>query len=514
MTHTLPVARTLPVSRTLDGLLGRTSMYRLVLNSLILLGAVAFILSFTGTLAFPAADLGASLLIVMVSTVGSNLLFALLFRVRAHPESSVITGLLLWFILLPTSDPKLLVQVALAGVIASGSKYVFAFRGRHVVNPAAIGALWLALFEFDVLGLWWVGTKYLVIVAAVVGFLIVRRTRRVALVATFLVVVVAVTMARLLIDGGGIGASLEYTFLSTPMVFFAVFMLTEPLTLPPTHREQLVEAVVVGVLFAIPITVAGYSFGPETALVIGNLLAFALGQRSGIRLTLTGRRAVGGRATEFEFHSARPLRFAPGQYIELSVPHARADRRGSRRTFSIASSDRDPHRLLVAMTMAPDGSTFKKSLGAMAIGTDISATGIAGDFVLPPDRDRPVLLIAGGIGITPFLGQLDGLAGGSRYDVVVVYVQRDPADLAYLDLLDDSRARVVVVTSTPATELPPSFENVTVPRIDRISLAAAVPDLQRRDVYVSGPPTFVDEVSRLAADQGATRIRRDHFAGY
>lgn len=104
MTHTLPVARTLPVSRTLDGLLGRTSMYRLVLNSLILLGAVAFILSFTGTLAFPAADLGASLLIVMVSTVGSNLLFALLFRVRAHPESSVITGLLLWFILLPTSD--------------------------------------------------------------------------------------------------------------------------------------------------------------------------------------------------------------------------------------------------------------------------------------------------------------------------------------------------------------------------------------------------------------------------
>lgn len=500
--------------RTLDRLLGRTSMYRLVLNSLLAIGLVAFVLSIMGSLAFPAEDLGISLLVVMVATVGSNLLFALLFRVSAHPESSVITGLLLWFILLPTSDPGLLLQVALAGVIASGSKYVLAFRGRHLVNPAAIGALWLALFRFDVLGLWWVGTKYLVIVAAVLGFLIVRRTRRVSLAVTFILVAAAATMARLLIDGGSAGASLEYTFLSTPMVFFAVFMLTEPLTLPPTHRQQLIEAAVVGVLFSLPITLAGYSFGPETALVIGNLLAFAFGQRAGIRLTLTARRAVGGRATEFEFHSVRPLRFVPGQYIELSVPHARADRRGSRRTFSIASPDRDPHRLLVAMTMAPDGSTFKKTLDTMAIGTGIAATGIAGDFVLPADEDRPLVLIAGGIGITPFLGQLDGLAGGIRYDVVVVYVQRDPADLAYLDLLDDSRARVVVVTSTPATELPTSFENVTVPRIDKAALAAAVPDLERRDVYISGPPSFVDEVSGLAADLGATRIRRDHFAGY
>ena len=110
--------------------------------------------------------------------------------------------------------------------------------------------------------------------------------------------------------------------------------------------------------------------------------------------------------------------------------------------------------------------------------------------------------------------QLEGLAGGSRYDVVVVYVQRDPADLAYLDLLDESRARIVVMTATPAVGLPASFENVTVPRIDRTSLAAAVPDLDRREVFVSGPPAFVDEVATIASELGAQRIRRVHFAGY
>ncbi|HEY0273932.1 MAG TPA: HipA N-terminal domain-containing protein, partial [Chitinophaga sp.] len=42
----------------------------------------------------------------------------------------------------------------------------------------------------------------------------------------------------------------------------------------------------------------------------------------------------------------------------------------------------------------------------MPVGARVGATGLGGDFLLPADRARPLLLIAGGIGITPFAAQL------------------------------------------------------------------------------------------------------------
>ena len=77
-------------------------------------------------------------------TYASNRALAALFRVRPHSESSLITGLLLYFLFWPTCSVRLrrrgLAGVALACVLASASKYALAWRGRHIFNPAAAGA--------------------------------------------------------------------------------------------------------------------------------------------------------------------------------------------------------------------------------------------------------------------------------------------------------------------------------------------------------------------------------------
>ncbi|MEZ5213918.1 MAG: hypothetical protein R2692_03660 [Microbacterium sp.] len=53
-------------------------------------------------------------------------------------------GILL-FVLYPTTEAMGLVGIAIAGAVASASKYVIAWRGRHIVNPAAFGATVLSI---------------------------------------------------------------------------------------------------------------------------------------------------------------------------------------------------------------------------------------------------------------------------------------------------------------------------------------------------------------------------------
>ena len=60
---------------------------------------------------------------------------------------------------------------------------------------------------------------------------------------------------------------------------------------------------------------------PQLALVVGNVLAFLAGQRRGIRLAFVGRRQLTPTSWEFSFQPLTPLRYTPGQYIELTLPH-------------------------------------------------------------------------------------------------------------------------------------------------------------------------------------------------
>ena len=66
-------------------------------------------------------------------------------------------------------------------------------------------------------------------------------------------------------------------------------MLTEPLTLPPRRWQQLALAAVVGALF-VPYNLGFVANSPELALLAGNAVAFAVGQRGGVRLAFVASR--------------------------------------------------------------------------------------------------------------------------------------------------------------------------------------------------------------------------------
>ena len=71
--------------------------------------------------------------------------------------------------------------------------------------------------------------------------------------------------------------------------------------------------------------------------------------------------------------------------MEWMLPHSHPDTRGTRRYFTIASSPTEEYmRLGVKMFDKP--SSFKKALVSMNVGDSMTASQLAGEFVLPKDK--------------------------------------------------------------------------------------------------------------------------------
>ncbi|MDQ0731694.1 ferredoxin--NADP reductase [Arthrobacter sp. B1I2] len=508
-----PEARPAPsLAGRMGTAVGRFTMYRIVLVVLAVLAAYSILLNVLGWLTFGIPEMLAHLVLCLGLTYASNRALAALFRVSPHTDSSLITGLLLYFLFWPSLESRDLAGVALACVLASASKYALAWQGRHIFNPAAAGAFVTGLTGLNI-ATWWAATPAMLWLLVPGVLLVLYRTRKVLMASAFTVVATAVITLELLRSGMTAGTGIYQALAQRPVLFFVGFMLTEPLTLPPRRRQQLALAGVVGVLFAVPWNLGFLANSPEAALLAGNLLAFLVGQRGRVRLRFTGSRSLTPSTTEFSFEPARPVRFLPGQYMELDLPHAKPDGKGRRRVFSLTGSPGERVVKFGVRTAEPL-SAAKKVLLALKPGDELTATSVGGDFVLPRDPRRPVLLIAAGIGITPFVSHLS--SGGLRErDAVLLLLARSADELAYADELRDSGVRVLVRLAD-GSEPPPDFGTVAGggARLDPEGLKSLVPDIGTREVYVSGSPASVASLRRAARNAGARRIHVDSFSGY
>ena len=506
------------------GYLGRMSMYRLVLLALAALTLVALVLSFFGLVVPGPLELVVTLAVLLVACVGANALVQRLLKMPIRHESSLITAGILLFILRPTLVPLELVWIALAAVVAVASKYLIAWRGRHILNPAAVGAAVLTITGLGA-SAWWVGSPVLAGPVLVLGLFVLIRTERLRVVATFFVIAVGVSVLRLAVQSQAAGLAvdagqaLQFALWSSPFLFLGAFMLSEPLTLPPRRWQQLTVAAVVGVLAGWPIPVGSFTLGQERALLIGNLLAFLWAAHHTVRLRLADARMITPSVRQLTFEARRPVRFAAGQYLELEVPHAKADARGTRREFSIVSAPSDAPTVRIAYRVKAGGSggvgesTYKKALAVASPGVDYAATGVWGDFLLPRNPNAPVLLVAAGIGITPFISQLrEARARGVERNAVLVYVASEAAELAFRDELEASGIEVIVFTRDQPRDLPAKWVWARGVRLDAEGLPRVVPDLSSRHAYVSGPPQLIAELAP-ALDK-ARSLTTDAFAGY
>jgi ferredoxin-NADP reductase/Na+-translocating ferredoxin:NAD+ oxidoreductase RnfD subunit len=488
-----------------DDLLGRITMYRLVIYGLLAIALASVGLMFSGYLSYSPASFAASIIISVGVSYGANRLFGWLFGIRPHAESAIITGLIISLLFSPPVTILAGVKLALIATIAAASKYLLVIRGKHVFNPTAI-----AIVIGSVSGLayatWWIATPALIPVTTIVIALILYKTQKFMMALTFIIVAVFMIILQSLQLGTASLQSISAALTSWPLIFFAGIMLTEPLTLPPRRTQQLVVAAGIGVLMTLPLHYGALLMTPALALVIGNIVSFWLSVRRTIKLRLVSMKRQGRDGYELLFDTT-PINFVPGQYIELSLPHPHADSRGVRRIFSIIGRPQDD-QLSIATRLPEKPSTFKRALLEVKPGQTIYGTRIAGDFVLPADPSIPVVCIAGGIGMTPYISFL--LSAGKR-DLTIIYSVRSVADLMFVDELRQYDAKIIVVslddTRLPDTDWQHESGQLTQEMIGRYVTPAT-------HVYISGPPGMVTSTKQLVNQAGVTHIHTDHFTGY
>ncbi len=488
-----------------DNILGRVTMYRLVVYGLLAIAIAALPLMTTGYLTYsPLAFLLSIVLCVGVS-YGTNRLLGWLFGIHPHSESAIITGLILALLFSPPETFVAGLALMLVVVIANLSKYLLTIRGRHIFNPSAI-AIVIASVSGLAYASWWIATPALLPVTVVVAGLILYKTQKLQMGLTFIATAVVMILLVAALRGGISPQDIGTALTSWPLVFLAGVMLCEPLTLPPRRKQQLIVAVIVAVLMAQSIRYGSLSMTPALALVIGNAVSFWFGLRRSIKLRLITTKKQGRDGVELTF-DVPPLHFLPGQYIELSLPHAHADSRGMRRVFSVIGQPHD-HQLSIATRIPERPSTFKRALLAVKPGKFIYGTRIAGDFVLPEDTSLPIVCIAGGIGITPYISFLQ--SAGKR-EITILYAVRSIDDLMFIDELRHYNVNVVVVTPEKSKLPDADWKNETGLLTKEILSRYVEPSTH---VYVSGPPPMVTATKQMALDAGAIHVHTDHFAGY
>ncbi|HMH58623.1 MAG TPA: FAD-dependent oxidoreductase, partial [Galbitalea sp.] len=160
-------------------------------------------------------------------------------------------------------------------------------------------------------------------------------------------------------------------------------------------------------------------------------------------------------------------------------------------------------------------SSLKKALLGLEPGEIVSATEVGGDFLLPKELTRPLLFVAGGIGITPFMSHLEQIAGaGESRDVVVLYSASSATELAYSDRLKTLGHPVLLLAPAAPKPLPKNWTYLGHGPLTADLLESAIPDAHSRAAYVSGPPAFVHVVRTLLRKAQVHSIKTDFFAGY
>lgn len=213
-------------------------------------------------------------------------------------------------------------------------------------------------------------------------------------------------------------------------------------------------------------------------------------------------------AVSYRFQKPSNLDFMAGQYMLVDLGD------GLIHPLSLSNCPEDSK--YIEFTKRMTGSPFCHRLKSMQKGETISVKGPSGTFCLP-DETQNVVMIAGGIGITPFMSILSSLERKEEKKVetiVLIYGNTNKADIAFKNELENLQLpnyRLVHVLSDP-TGMEGTYQGF----INEDIIAKEVPNNKKTLFMVSGPPVMVEAITKSLAGINVDKdnIRTDKFLGY
>lgn len=212
--------------------------------------------------------------------------------------------------------------------------------------------------------------------------------------------------------------------------------------------------------------------------------------------TLAAVERLSDTAIAFTLEASSAMPFMPGQYVNVTVPGT--DRA---RSYSFSSAPGET-ALSFLVRDIPQGVMSSFLRDRATPGMPVMVAGPAGGFYLR-EIVRPVLFLAGGTGLAPFLSMLAKIAAtGCAQPVHLIYGVTNDADLVAVDRLEAFAQRIPGFTfaccvAADASEYP--RKGYVTAHIDPAHLNGG--DV---DIYLCGPPPMVEAVRGWLDRQGIT----------
>lgn len=197
------------------------------------------------------------------------------------------------------------------------------------------------------------------------------------------------------------------------------------------------------------------------------------------------------------------LRFTPGQYVTLLLD---VDGTTIRRNYSLSGPPGEPW-YRISVKREPGGLASNWLHDRAPVGAELRLLAPAGSFTLAPDERRPLLLVTGGVGITPAMSMLESAAPSGR-PIAFVHATQGGHVHAFRARVDAIAAahpnvKVTYFYDAPRPGDPPHRPG----RLDADQLAELLPPDRDADLYFIGPKPFMQAVFAHALRLGVPRAR-------
>jgi len=235
-------------------------------------------------------------------------------------------------------------------------------------------------------------------------------------------------------------------------------------------------------------------------------------------ITLKETREVAVGTRFFVFDKPDGFVFKAGQYIAMVVPKAEGiepDTRGLARSLSIASAPCEPE---LYFAMRQGESAFKRTCWQLKPGDTVTVTKAVGFFVLPSDDTRPIVFLAGGIGITPVRSILKQAEyEKSNRSFTLFYSNRFIQDAAF----DEEVRNMALANFRLITVLSKSQDLCAPGNDERGYICEPLLKKYLGDnilnclYYIVGSPQFSEAIEKILIDLGVPKEQRhmDPFTG-
>ncbi len=209
-----------------------------------------------------------------------------------------------------------------------------------------------------------------------------------------------------------------------------------------------------------------------------------------------------------------PFSYLPGQFLTVTVtPNGDS----IKRSYTIASSPTRRDFCEITVKREEHGIVSCFLHDRVHEGDTLQITAPSGRFTFTGEEAAGIVLIAGGVGVTPMMSVLRYLTDRSwPGDIFFLYACRTEKDIIFREELEYLVRRYpnlhLTITADP---IDPAKWPYATGRINREVLSRAVPHIETRRVHICGPPPMMDAVKTLLTELGVPteQIKTEIFIG-